>query len=320
MQVGTTRMPTIIPVAGGKGGIGKSLFTACLAKQLAADARVCTAVDLDLGGSNLHSFFGFDNIHPGVGDFLVSKGKSLDDFVVKLPDSMNAGFVPGDGLRPFLANITHGHKMRLLRDLTRMDADIVLLDLGAGSSYNTLDFFRVWGRGILLTSPEYPAIMNMMSFAKNVVLRFITKGCQGNTFMEEIAKRISQQAINEETQTVPELLTEMAAINADRTERIRQQLASLRIDLVVNQVREPADLQFVRRVQAVLQKRLGININWQGSLFDQKQAKIGWQSPKGGGNCPSLTGIEAIAGRIVRGEVVSNDSLLAEAQELFSAI
>lgn len=320
MQAGTTRMPTIIPIAGGKGGIGKSLFTSCLSRQLAAEGRVCTAVDLDLGGSNLHSFFCFDNIHPGVGDYLTSKGKSLNDFVLKLPENINAGFVPGDGRRPFLANITHAHKMRLLRDLTRMDADIVLLDLGAGSSYNTLDFFRVWGRGILLTTPEYPAIMNMMSFAKNVVLRIIAKGSQGNSFMEEIAKRVSRQAVNEEVQTIPELLIEMEAISADRTGRIRQQLSSLHLDLVVNQVREPADLQFIRSVQTGLQKRLGINVNWQGCLFDQQQARIGWHAPRDGNNFPALTGIELIAGRIARGEVASSDSLLAEAQELFRKI
>jgi flagellar biosynthesis protein FlhG len=317
VTVEISRIPTIIPIAGGKGGVGKSLFTACLTRHLAAMGHYTTAVDLDLGGSNLHSFFGFDNIHPGVGDYLSSKGRSLDEFKVALPGSENARFIPGDGLRPFLANISHGHKMRLLRDLTRINADIVLLDLGAGSSYNTLDFFRVWGRGILLTTPEHTAIMNMMSFVKNVVLRIVAKGSSGNTFMEEIANCAGQQSIQGEIRTVPEMLDEMEAISAKRTESIRQQLSNLHFDLIVNQVREPADLQFVMSVQANLQKRLGVKVNWQGCFFDQPQVRFGLHRNRGDGDLPCLAGLDPIAGRIARGEVVSSESLLVEAQELY---
>ncbi|NIQ98502.1 MAG: CpsD/CapB family tyrosine-protein kinase, partial [Desulfuromonadales bacterium] len=45
----------IIPVAGGKGGVGKSLLTANLAIALAQAGQKTIAVDLDMGGSNLHS-------------------------------------------------------------------------------------------------------------------------------------------------------------------------------------------------------------------------------------------------------------------------
>ncbi len=313
----TSRIPTVIPIAGGKGGVGKSLLTACLTRHLAAIGRCTTAIDLDLGGSNLHSLFGFDNIHPGVGDYLTSKGKSLDEFHLVLPESENARFIPGDGLRPFLANISHGHKMRLLRDITKIDADIVLLDLGAGSSYNTLDFFRVWGRGILLTTPEHTAIMNMMSFVKNVVLRIVAKGSSGNSFMEEIAESAAQQSIQGNIKSVPEMLDEMSVVSPKRTASIKQQLAGLHFDLIVNHVREPTDLQFVKSVQVSLQKRLGVKVNWQGCLFDQPQTRLGIQSIIGEEKLPSLYGLDPIARRIANGEVVSSETLLAEAHELY---
>lgn len=313
------RVSTIIPIAGGKGGIGKSLFTACLTRYLATSGRICVAVDLDLGGSNLHSFFGVDNVHPGVGDFLSSKGRSLNDFAVQMPDNPNARFIPGDGLQPFLANITHFHKMRLLREITKINADVVLLDLGAGSSYNTLDFFRVWGRGILLTSPEYTAIMNMMTFVKNVVLRIVAKGCHGNSFMEELFSQVGQQSMGEAIRTIPEILAEMELVSSKRTESIRQQLAKLHLNLVVNQLREPAEMQFVRNVQSGLQNRLGLKVNWQGSLVDQPRARIGLFSHKESRTLPELAGIDVIAERILRGEVTSSHALMAEAEGLFDA-
>ena len=51
----------IIPVASGKGGVGKSIVTANLAVSLANSGYSTVAVDLDLGGSNLHSYLGLLN-------------------------------------------------------------------------------------------------------------------------------------------------------------------------------------------------------------------------------------------------------------------
>jgi len=49
---------TIIPVAGGKGGVGKSFVTANLAVALAQAGKSVIAVDADLGNSNLHTLLG----------------------------------------------------------------------------------------------------------------------------------------------------------------------------------------------------------------------------------------------------------------------
>ncbi len=315
MSESATKIAKVIPIAGGKGGIGKSLFTANLSRALAARGERCIAVDLDLGGSNLHTFLGFDNNHPGIGDYLGCKGVSLNEYLVPVPDA-NLHYVPGDGLRPFLANMMHVHKMRLLRDLTRLDADYILLDLGAGSSFNTLDFFRVWGLGLVLTTPDYPAIMNMMNFVKNVVLRIIVKGIGDNTFMTDVIEPISKQSIDADVKTIPEVVEELALINWERTDRIRQQLASLKLGLVVNQVKNVEDLQFVKNIQAALHRKLGVDMVWYGTLFDEPSARLGWHAPRGVDDVPRLTGLARIADRIRQPGQVAHDVLFAEAEAL----
>lgn len=305
----------MIPVAGGKGGIGKSLFTANLARALSARGARCVAVDLDLGGSNLHTFLGFDNVNPGVGDYLGRKGADLADFLVPVPGS-NVSYIPGDGLRPFLANMVHAQKMRLLRDLTRIDADYILLDLGAGTSYNTLDFFRVWNLGLVLTTPEYPAIINMMNFVKNVVLRIIVKGIGDNTFMTEIVEPVSKQSIDGDVKTIPEIIEELGTVNRERTERIRHNLANLKLGLVVNQLKSVEELQFIKNVQASLQRKLGVNIAWYGSLFEEPSGRLGWKSPKGSDDAPRLTGLARIAERIMQSRTATHQDLLTEAAAL----
>src|SRR5262249_3249095 len=98
---------TIIPVAGGKGGVGKSFVTANLDVALAIRGQSTIVVDLDLGNSNLHSFLGLENRYPGIGEYLRGTvDRSTAELVI--PTGIpHLSFLPGDGRMPFMANITH---------------------------------------------------------------------------------------------------------------------------------------------------------------------------------------------------------------------
>ncbi len=51
-------MTKIIPVASGKGGVGKTSFVANVGYKLSSLGKTVILVDLDLGGSNLHTCLG----------------------------------------------------------------------------------------------------------------------------------------------------------------------------------------------------------------------------------------------------------------------
>ena len=127
---------TIIPIAGGKGGIGKSLLTANLAVSLAKMGHKTVVVDLDLGGSNLHTFLGLSDNHPGIGSFIHAGRKRIEEYIVTTPWK-NLLFIPGDCSTPFTGNNNHNKKSLLIKNLLSIQCRYLLLDLGAGSSYNT---------------------------------------------------------------------------------------------------------------------------------------------------------------------------------------
>jgi Mrp family chromosome partitioning ATPase len=87
----STRMgrgPVIIPIASGKGGVGKSFLAANLAMALAQSGHRTIAADLDLGGSNLHSFLGLPNRHPGICDFIRKLAERIVKYwSVRVPDT-----------------------------------------------------------------------------------------------------------------------------------------------------------------------------------------------------------------------------------------
>jgi flagellar biosynthesis protein FlhG len=59
-------MATVIPIGSGKGGVGKTIFTANLGIMLAKEGKRTVLIDLDLGGSNLHTCLGVKNRYAGL--------------------------------------------------------------------------------------------------------------------------------------------------------------------------------------------------------------------------------------------------------------
>ena len=69
-------MAQIYAIGGGKGGSGKSFLTANFGALFARHGHNTVLVDLDLGGSNLHSLLGFRQVKKGLNSFL---NKSVGD-------------------------------------------------------------------------------------------------------------------------------------------------------------------------------------------------------------------------------------------------
>ena len=166
--------PTIIPIAGGKGGVGKSLIAANLAIVLARLGHKTIGIDLDLGAANLHSCLGLSGgTPPGLARFLRSTDQApLESYLARTPHR-NLHLLAGDEGNPFLAQLNVAQQRRLVQQIRALPAEYVILDLGAGSSFSTLDFFRIAHKGLLVTTPEITSLQNLMNFLKNLAFRVI---------------------------------------------------------------------------------------------------------------------------------------------------
>ncbi len=66
-------------IAGGKGGVGKSLVASNLAVALAGHGMRCVLADADLGGANLHTIFGVPTPRRTLSHFLKGEVANLTD-------------------------------------------------------------------------------------------------------------------------------------------------------------------------------------------------------------------------------------------------
>lgn len=144
------KVPRIWAVAGGKGGVGKSVIAVSLAIAAARRGRRCILIDADLGGANLHTLLGVPAPRVSTADLFLHRSIGLAEVALPTPVA-NLHLVSGGGSLMDMANPHHAHKIKLIRQLFTLGADEVFMDLGAGSSFTVLDFFsprtnRSWWR------------------------------------------------------------------------------------------------------------------------------------------------------------------------------
>jgi flagellar biosynthesis protein FlhG len=162
--------PRIWAIGGGKGGVGKSVIAANLGTSMAQMGARVALVDADLGGANLHTLLGLPTPRTNLADFISRRVANLSDIMT--PTAIkNLWLVSGARALLEMANPNYGQKGKVIRHVAALDVDHVILDLGAGSAFNVLDFFLVARRGILVVVPEATSIENAHHFLKAAFFR-----------------------------------------------------------------------------------------------------------------------------------------------------
>jgi flagellar biosynthesis protein FlhG len=249
----------IIPIASGKGGVGKTVLAANLALSLADGGRRTVVVDLDLGGSNLHTCLGIRNINPGVGNFLADPSRRLKDMLVQT-QYRNLEFVPGDVLVPGLSAITYSQRKRIAKQLLPVDADYLVLDLGSGTGNAVLDFFLVSNCGIVVTTPQPTAVTNAYGFLKNLVFRFLQRALAGNKEITKYLKSLNREGIPQSSPTVSQVLSLVKKIDKDTAGKAEHYLSMLHPKLVINFSRSPDDTEEGFKIRDLCRKNLDIDV------------------------------------------------------------
>src|SRR5208283_5286354 len=163
----------VIAIVGPKGGIGKSTISSNLAVALANMGKKVIAVDLDLGGANLHILLGIKKFAHSLDDFVLKKVVGLDEVLIGT-GIYNLQLICGGANIPDIANMPFQQKMKLINHLLKLESDIVIMDLAAGSSFNVIDFLLIANQQLMITSPESPSLIKVYSFIKACVFRLLT--------------------------------------------------------------------------------------------------------------------------------------------------
>ncbi|GHU97078.1 ATP-binding protein [Spirochaetia bacterium] len=258
----------VIPIASGKGGVGKSLMAANLGVAFAQAGQRVVLADLDLGASNLHLVIGHRAPALGIGTFL---NDIRSDFSRVIADTDIPGlrFIPGDGEIPGTANLKAFQRNALVKNLLALknSADVLILDLGAGTHQSILDFFLLSGQGIVVSAPAVTAILNAYVFLKNAVFRMMytvfTKGTPASGYLEQARKDGSGQR----RLYIPQMLTEIQKIDPASYEKFRATLNHFHPRLIMNMIEDPKDADVAIKIRRSCEEYLDIKIEHLGIVY-----------------------------------------------------
>ena len=248
-------------VGGGKGGTGKTFFASSTGTQLAKKGRRVVLVDMDIGGANLHSFFGINRPQKSLTSFFES-GTKLNDLIVDT-DLPNMSLITGDIHSIASDSIKFAQKLRLFRQIMKLNVQNVVIDLGAGSHANTLDTFLIADKMIVVLAPEVIAIENMYHFIKNVLFRKIKRILKDYGF-QEIVQHVWDRRESYGIKNLKELVDYLKESFPYVASILDNELAGFRIHLVVNMVRNNQDILLGAAVKSVLNKFLGVPVVYAG--------------------------------------------------------
>jgi flagellar biosynthesis protein FlhG len=244
-------------IGGGKGGIGKSLVTLGLGVSLARLGKRVILIDGDLGGANLHTLMGVRYPHVSLEHFLTKKVARLEDTIIETSVE-GIGLICGADNLLGSANPSYDQKMRLLKEIEALPAEYVLMDLGAGTSFNTLDFFNFAGGKITLFTSQAPSLVNAYGFIKSALYRKLFLHFAGDDEVLQLIYRGGGAGGEHGIHSMQDLLNHFEAADPERHARMNQVLRDFHLFLVINMVKSTADLKYAEIIGSLCQDSLCI--------------------------------------------------------------
>ncbi len=258
----STRPGRIISVGGGKGGVGKSVVAANLAVALAQDGARVVLLDADLGAPNQHTLFGLTRPGPGVEAFLSGELDDLSQAALEV-GVPGLRLVPGRGGEVGTANLPTARKLKLLRHVRALPADVVVVDVGAGVAFNVLDLFDAADLRLVVMSPQLTSAQNAYAFLKGAVFRELRR----------LAAATGKQALVDEagegadaTGGTAALLARLAAQEPALAATLQAGLRTFGARLLGNQLFEAREVNVVYAISRMAHDYLGLEVPVLGAL------------------------------------------------------
>jgi flagellar biosynthesis protein FlhG len=260
-------------VGGGKGGVGKSLVAASLSISLSQSGQQVTAIDLDLGGSNLHTALGIETSPHTLSDFLSRRVATLEQCAAPTGIS-HLSLISGVHDSVGVTQIDPFDQRRLIESFHQINTDYLLLDLGAGTHFSTIDYFLQADVGIVVLLPEPTSIENAYRFIKTAYYRKLWHA----TSLRDI-RHLVEAALDSKNQlglrSPSDLFREVAAKHPEIAPKLKQEIEQFRPKLIVNQTRTQADVDIGHSIRAVCKRYFGIELEYLGH-FDYDSSV--WQA------------------------------------------
>lgn len=257
-------MKHIWPIGGGKGGSGKSFLVSNLGVWLASQGKKTIMVDVDLGAANLHTLIGISYPDKCISDFINKKVDTLEDTIIETSTD-NLYLISGAKNNLDASNLPYAQKMKLLRAITKLPYEYILLDVGAGTSFNTIDFYMISDYGVFVSTPEPTSIENVYRLIRSVYFRKIRQLLNQQDF-KNIIERAGILCGESSADYLSAILSLIKVREPESDKIIELMLQNIKYRLVLNQHRKRDNPNLGFLICKIVEKHLGIRMEFAGNI------------------------------------------------------
>ena len=167
---------------------------------------------------------------------------------------------------PGSANLPYFTKKKLIRELDQLVADYILLDLGAGSSYNVIDFFLISNTGLIMTTPETTSVLSSYSFLKSAVYRLLYRTFPAKSAERDIIQEFISRPLEGSQQSFTHLVNLISEYSADSGVKAEEQLQHFFPRVILNMGNSTQDFAVGSKLREISRKNLSIPMEFVGFL------------------------------------------------------
>lgn len=243
------RRGQLVVIAGGKGGVGRSLITANLGLFLSRLGRAVVLADLDPAGATLHGFMGLDPIVPPAG---AAWRAYLPPRIDKLQGALRL-CRPG---RPLFGGPDDPARVEVFEAAREVAEDLLLIDIGTQVDALSLDLFLQADVAAVVTLPERVAIERTYSFLRQALDRRLLGA---DDHPAQLARSLISADERGQLDAPPDLVAALSGVEPQAAEAIRARLMAFAPGLVLNRCRTRAERDMATGMCTALRRRWGIS-------------------------------------------------------------
>ncbi len=217
-------------------------------------------VDADFGGANLHQTLGILSPPTTIRDFFDHKERDLNKLLLTT-------FVPqlyllsGTAHCFGMADIKYGLKTQLIRHIRSLQAEYVLLDIGAGTAFNELDYFLQSDQGIVVITPEPMAVQNGYHFIKVCLMRRLMRLFRNYPEISALLQHSVDPDVPGNTITIPVLSEQIKNLGNGCFTSWQKAIADFRPRVILNMMETEDDPDQATALQIAIRDMLEIYLD-----------------------------------------------------------
>jgi flagellar biosynthesis protein FlhG len=196
----------------------------------------------------LHTFLGMSAPERGLDRFFDKTAPRLEDAVIPTPVE-DLAFISSCHCPMEIANLLYAQKVKLINAIKNLPYDYVIMDLGAGTNFNTLDFFLTASKGIVVCTPEPTSIENAFRFVRAVYLRRLKQLIKQYPFDSRVKTAVMDKGSR--IGSSADVMDAVSKFDPEREAFLKEHIGRFQFKIILNQYRKNTDPSLGEKISIV---------------------------------------------------------------------